>query len=137
MKFEKRLPEKIAVYPLGSAPQKRCEECEGYGTTGEMYSAKMSDHMLMVGVLCEECQGCGDATHGACSPEEHIRPDEFTGPDAGEGEWITEEMLSACAQCYGRKWEPVPAGGEGEDGPELMTMKVPCVCAGDIIRTIE
>jgi len=116
----------MAVYPGMRAVADPCPGCGGHGTRNvephEM-ETEIPDWIVLVPVFCEECRGCGSADHTECAPEDH-----YDHRPVGTG----------CKTCGGRRWrvaELLRPEGPTECPPAHG--KMPCECAGALLRIVE
>ncbi|MEV7264000.1 hypothetical protein AB0N38_10655 [Micromonospora aurantiaca] len=103
-----------------------CRRCAGArvldGRTAQMSTDAA---VLVVDVICPDCDGCGRATHDGCREDEHGTWDHDYYPDddtpAGE--------VNRCPFCAGRRWIGVLAWG----AHTTYTLRMPCGCATDLL----
>jgi hypothetical protein len=121
-----------------------CPACEGQGVTGERYEMPAGDQVLLIEVICPDCEGCGngDPGHAGCKPDWHAYPEDHGGPDPfgdeldedGTDAEVADEDIArtepVCYSCHtGRGWNAVQAfRGEGDE-TEMVVSRVPCGCS--------
>lgn len=105
-----------------------CLACQGRKVTGDRYQMQVAPPtVLIIDMLCPDCDGCGRADHDGCRPAEHAswRDDDDLWETATDAE--AEAMQRACPSCLGRRWNAVMGFSENPEG--MAYLRVPCGCA--------